>query len=121
MGEQKTEWKLMKKLFCEEEKLEVKLWRGQGEERRDYRQLQIIQKDNVITTNGSGHLLYSEINRVRSTMYEMKIDAAKYEMGVFRMHHMYSDAIKLKRAMDWYGFVLYTSDPPANLQDVQVV
>ena len=116
MGDWEPSLKLMKKLYCEGEKLEVKLSRGQGEGRRDFKQLQIIQNDNVITTNGSGYLLYGEINRVRSIIHEMKIDLAKYEMGIFRMNHKYKDAIKLKRTMDWYGFVLYTSDPPAEIK-----
>jgi len=100
----KSKLKVVQKAYCKEENLEMKLLRTKrnhiSPENYNYKELQIIQKDDVLTIESCGYVLFSEINRARSKILDMKTDSSINESILFSR-----DNVNLKQTDD--GWVLY--------------
>ena len=100
----KSKLKVVQKANCKEENLEIKLLRRKRDhvtpDNYNYKELQIIQKDAVLTTESCGYVLFSEINRARAKILDMKTDSSINESILFSR-----DNVNLKQTDD--GWVLY--------------
>jgi len=100
----KSKLKVVQKAYCKEENLEIKLLRRKRDhvtpDNYNYKELQIIQKDAVLTIESCGYVLFSEINRARSKILDMKTDSSINESILFSR-----DRVNLKRTDN--GWVMY--------------